>query len=232
VNGEADDYKPTVATIGNLDNQPLQELPVSALVVTRSVLDDQQSRLLSEVARNDASVGEDYAPVGWYQDFMIRGFTLDLASGFKINGLSTAGEQLVALENKESVEFLHGVDADEVGVASGGGLVNYVTRRPAGVSFVNLATDQRGTLYGGIDLGGFFGAQQQFGVRVNLAGERYTLLRPRRGWHAGIRSCGRRLENQPQHLLERRFRIPAFGAEIRRRLPITREYRRPGGCLS
>lgn len=170
--GPADDYKPTAATIGNLGNRPLEELPVSALVVTRSVLNDQQSRLLSEIARNDASVGEDYAPVGWYQDFMIRGFTLDLASGFKINGLSSAGEQIVALENKDSVEFLHGVDADEVGVASGGGLVNYVTKRPAsGVRTLNLATDQRGTRYGGIDLAGFLGSQQQFGVRVNLAGE-------------------------------------------------------------
>lgn len=172
VNGEvADDYKPTAMAIGNLSNQPLQELPISALVITRSLLDDQQARLLSDVAKNDASVGEDYAPVGWYQDFEIRGFPIDLASGIKINGLSTAGEQFIALENKDAVEFLHGVDSDEVGVASGGGLVNYVTKRPAGVRTLNLATDQRGTLYGGVDLGGFFGGQQQFGMRTNLAGE-------------------------------------------------------------
>ena len=172
VKGEvADDYKPTAMAIGNLSSQPLQELPISGLVVTRSLLDDQQARLLSDVAKNDASVGEDYAPVGWYQDFEIRGFPLDLASGIKINGLSAAGEQLIALENKEAVEFLHGVDSDEVGVASGGGLVNYVTKRPAGVRTLNLATDQRGTLYAGADLGGFFGAQQQFGIRTNLAGE-------------------------------------------------------------
>jgi len=172
VKGEvADDYKPANVAVGNLDNQPLQELPLSALVVTRSLLDDQQARLLSDVAKNDASVGEDYAPVGYYQDFEIRGFPLDLASGIKINGLSAAGEQLIALENKDAVEFLHGVDSDEVGVASGGGLVNYVTKRPAGVRTLNLATDQRGTLYAGVDLGGFLGAQQQFGVRANLAGE-------------------------------------------------------------
>src|SRR5208337_85312 len=64
VKGEvADDYKPANVAVGNLDNQPLQELPLSALVVTRSLLDDQQARLLSDVAKNDASVGEDYAPV-------------------------------------------------------------------------------------------------------------------------------------------------------------------------
>ncbi len=172
VNGEAaDDYKPSNVAIGNLDSQPLQDLPISALVITRSLLDDQQARLLSDVAKNDASVGEDYAPVGWYEDFEIRGFPLDLASAIKINGLSVAGEQLFPMENKDTVEFLHGVDSDEVGVASGGGLVNYVTKRPAVVRTLNLATDQRGTLYGGIDLGRFFGARQQFGIRTNLAGE-------------------------------------------------------------
>ncbi len=172
VNGEAaDDYKPTNVAIGNLDNQPLQELPLSALVVTRSLLDDQQARLLSDVAKNDASVGEDYAPVGWYQDFEIRGFPLDLASAIKINGLSVAGEQLFPMENKEAVEFLHGVDSDEVGVASGGGLVNYLTKRPASLRTLSVATDQRGTAYAAVDLGGFLGEQQQFGIRTNLGGE-------------------------------------------------------------
>lgn len=172
VNGEAaDDYKPANVAIGNLNDQPLQELPISALVVTRSLLDDQQARLPSDVAKNDASVGEDYAPVGWYQDFEIRGFPLDLASAIKINGLSVAGEQLFSMESKEAVEFLHGVDSDEVGVASGGGLVNYVTKRPAIVRTLNVATDHRGTMYAGVDLGGFFGVQQQFGIRTNLAGE-------------------------------------------------------------
>src|ERR1700760_1621811 len=162
VNAEAtDDFKPAMVTLGNLTNASLQELPVSALVFKRTLLDDQQARLLSDVAKNDASVGEDYAPVGWYQDFTIRGFTLDLASGFKINGLAAAGEQLFALENKESVEFLHGVDSDEVGVASGGGLINYVTKRPAIVRTVTVGTDQRGSFYSAVDLGTLFGAQQQ-----------------------------------------------------------------------
>jgi iron complex outermembrane receptor protein len=166
-----DDYAPESLAIGNLSNLPVQQTPISALVVSRSLLDDQQARLLSDVAKNDASVGEDYAPVGWYQDFEIRGFPLDLASGLKINGLTIAGEQLVPLENKESVEILKGVDGLESGVASGGGLINYVTKRPATVRTLNFATDHRGTAYGGLDVGTLFGAQKQFGVRVNLAGE-------------------------------------------------------------
>jgi len=171
VEGTQDDYKPESLVIGNLNNLPVQQTPISAVVVSRSLLDDQQARLLSDVAKNDASVGEDYAPVGWYQDFEIRGFPLDLASGLKINGLTIAGEQLVPLENKESVEILKGVDGLESGVASGGGLINYVTKRPATVRTLNFATDHRGTADGGLDVGALFGAQKQFGVRVNLAGE-------------------------------------------------------------
>ena len=53
---------------------PLVEMPQSALVVTRSVLDNQQARILSDVTKNDASIGDDYAPVGYYQDFQFAAF--------------------------------------------------------------------------------------------------------------------------------------------------------------
>jgi iron complex outermembrane recepter protein len=183
--GPADDYVPAAAMIGNLQNLPVAQLPVSAFVVTRSVIDDQQSRLLTEVASNDASVGEDYAPVGWYEDFQIRGFPIDLASGIKINGLAAAGEQIFALENKESVEFLKGVDGAETGVASGGGLINFVTKRPADVRSITVATDHRGSAYGAGDFGGFLGSTQQFGWRTNLASERLqSYVHGANGWRA------------------------------------------------
>ena len=43
-------------------------------MVTRGLLTDQGARLLSDVVKNDASIGEDYAPVGYYGDYEIRGF--------------------------------------------------------------------------------------------------------------------------------------------------------------
>ena len=51
----------------------------------RSPATDQRSvsRALSDVVKNDASVGEDYAPVGYYGDFQIRGFPIDLATGLR-----------------------------------------------------------------------------------------------------------------------------------------------------
>jgi iron complex outermembrane receptor protein len=163
----------------------LQHAPLSATVVTRDLLNDQVSRLLSDVVKNDASIGEDYAPVGYYGDFEIRGFPIDLATGLEINGMTIAGEQDVPLENKQSVEFLKGIAGVESGVSSAGGLIDYVTKRPAAIQAVDLATDHRGTAYGAVDLGHLFGSRKQVGARVNLAGERIqSYVNDADGWRA------------------------------------------------
>ena len=81
VHGEVkDDYLPDTVTVGTLDGATLEETPLSATVVTHELMEDQGVRLLSDVVKNDASFGEDYAPVGYYGDFEIRGFPIDLAS--------------------------------------------------------------------------------------------------------------------------------------------------------
>ncbi len=167
-------YEPADAGVGTLPglSGSIQETPLSITVATRSLIDDQGARLLSDVVKNDASIGEDYAPVGYYGDFTIRGFPIDLATGLEVNGVTIAGEQDVPLENKEQVEFLKGIAGVESGVASSGGLIDYVTKRPALVQAVDLATDHRGTAYGAIDLGRLLGDHKQVGVRFNAAGER------------------------------------------------------------
>jgi iron complex outermembrane receptor protein len=186
VHGEVkDDYLSDAVTVGNLDGVTLEETPLSATVVTRELLSDQGARVLSDVVKNDASIGEDYAPVGYYGDYEIRGFTIDLATGLQVNGMTIAGEQDVPLENKERVEFLKGIAGVESGVASAGGLINYVTKRPAAIEAVDLATDHRGTAYGAVDLGHLFGSRKQVGVRVNLAGEDIqSYVNDANGWRA------------------------------------------------
>jgi iron complex outermembrane recepter protein len=180
-----DDYLPETVTVGTLDGATLQQTPLSATVITRDLLNDQVSRLLSDVVKNDASVGEDYAPVGYYGDFEIRGFPIDLATGLEINGMTVAGEQDVPLENKQSVEFLKGIAGVESGVASAGGLIDYVTKRPVAIEAVDIATDHRGSAYGAVDLGHLFGSRKQVGARVNLAGERIqSYVNGADGWRA------------------------------------------------
>ena len=186
VHGEVkDDYLPESVTVGTLDGLPLKDAPLSATVVTRDLLNDQVARLLSDVVKNDASVGDDYVPVGYYGDYQIRGFLLDLATGLEINGMTIAGEQDVPLENKERVEILKGIAGVESGVTSAGGLIDYVTKRPATVGAVDLATDHRGTAYGALDLGRFVGSRKQVGARINLAGERIaSYMNDTNGWRA------------------------------------------------
>jgi iron complex outermembrane recepter protein len=186
VHGEVkDDYLPESVTVGTLDGEVLKNAPLSATVVTRDLLNDQVTRLLSDVVKNDASVGNDYVPVGYYGDYQIRGFTIDLATGLEINGMTIAGEQDVPLENKERVELLKGIAGVESGVASAGGLIDYVTKRPAAVGGVDMATDHRGTAYGAVDLGKFFGTRKQLGARINLAGERIaSYMNDTNGWRA------------------------------------------------
>jgi iron complex outermembrane recepter protein len=186
VQGEVkDDYLPESVTVGTLDSVQLKDAPISATVVTRDLLNDQVARLISDVVKNDASVGDDYVPVGYYGDYQIRGFPIDLATGFEIDGMTIAGEQDVPLENKERVEILKGIAGVESGVASAGGLINYETKRPATVAALDMATDHRGTAYGALDLGRFFANAKQVGVRINLAGERIvTYMNDTNGWRA------------------------------------------------
>jgi iron complex outermembrane recepter protein len=179
----SDDYLPAELSAGSLDNLPLASAPVSAIVVTRDLMNDQVSRLLSDVVKNDASIGEDYAPVGYYGDYQIRGFTIDLATGLQINGMPIAGEQDVPLENKQSVQLLKGIAGVESGVTTAGGLIDFVTKRPAVVKTIDMATDHRGTAYAAADLGQLFGSAKQFGVRVNMAGEDiHTYVESASGW--------------------------------------------------
>ncbi|AYR23083.1 TonB-dependent siderophore receptor [Herbaspirillum rubrisubalbicans] len=159
------------AAVAGFDDAPLLDTPASVAVVTGAQMRDQQSRVLSDVVKNDASINENYAPVGYYENFSIRGVTLDPASAYRIDGLTVAGEQTIALENKERVEFLKGVAGLQAGVSSAGGIVNYVTKRPANVRSITLGSDSYGSRYLATDLGALFGEQQQFGLRLNAAHE-------------------------------------------------------------
>ena len=186
VQGEVEDhYFSNALAVGSLNGATLQETPLSATEVTRDLLNDQVSRLLSDVVKNDASVGDDYVPVGYYGVYEIRGFPIDLATGLQLNGMTIAGEQDVPLENKERVELLKGIAGVESGVASAAGLINYVTKRPATIEAIDLATDHRGTAYGAVDFGRLFGSKKQLGARINLAGEKIaSYMNDTNGWRA------------------------------------------------
>lgn len=168
---EPSDYGSALTRLG-LTRRTLLDTPASATIIPRGLIDDQGARGVLGLIGNDASVGENYAPLGYYESLSIRGFTLDNASGYKRNGLTIANESSMPLENKERVEILKGVAGFEAGLAAPGGVVNYVTKQPtdAPLRRVTLEMSGRGTRYGHADLGGRFG---RFGWRFNAAREEF-----------------------------------------------------------
>ncbi|KAE9651610.1 TonB-dependent siderophore receptor [Pseudomonas fluorescens] len=164
-------YRADTASVGGFSETPLLDTPASITVLNAALIKDQQARLLSEVLRNDASVGDSYAPIGYYENFVVRGFSLNAASSYKINGRTITGEQNVALENKQQVEVLKGLAGLQSGISEPSGVINYVTKRPEDVRSVTVSTDDRGSGYIATDVGGWFGTEQQFGLRANVAHE-------------------------------------------------------------
>lgn len=164
-------YQASTASVAGFSEAPLVDTPASITVINAALIKDQQARLLSEVLRNDASVGDSYAPVGYYENFVVRGFSLNAASSYKINGRTLTGEQNVALENKQQVEVLKGLAGLQSGISEPSGVINYVTKRPEDVRSVTVSTDDRGSGYVATDVGGWFGSEQQFGLRANVAHE-------------------------------------------------------------
>jgi len=97
-----DAYRARAASVAGFDEATLLDTPASVTVVTAATLQDQQARLLTDVIKNDPGISENYAPVGYYENISIRGFPLDLASGYRINGMTISGEQNVALETRKA----------------------------------------------------------------------------------------------------------------------------------
>ncbi|MFC5741692.1 TonB-dependent siderophore receptor [Dyella tabacisoli] len=177
-----DGYVVSQSQANSFGQASLQDTPATINVLSRDLLDDRQPRSLSELARSDASLGDSYAPVGYYQNVAIRGFPLDLATGYRFNDLSITGEQTMALENIQQVDILKGAAGLDAGVLAPGGVINYVGKRAANVQTATLGTDSHGSRYGALDLGRWL--TPTFGLRFNTAYE---------GTHAYVQhSNGRR----------------------------------------
>lgn len=156
---------------GGTEEVALKDIPASVTVISKDLLDDRQARVMSEAARLDASIGDYYAAMGYYENLYIRGFPLDAATSYRINGMSVTGEQNIAFENKERLEILKGVGAMQAGAASPSGIINYVTKRPKDVQSITLSTGERGIQYVAADYGTFLGETKSLGIRINAAHE-------------------------------------------------------------
>ncbi len=163
-------------SLSGLSKQDLAYVPASISRIDADQIEAQQAKVLGDVIQQDASVGENYAPIGYYPNVVTRGFVLGQGSSYFVNSQLIRGEQNVALENKQQVDILKGISAMQAGLSTPGGVIHYVTKRPeAQIGSLNLDVDEYGDNTVAVDVGDLFGAAQQFGFRVNLANQN---LRP------------------------------------------------------
>lgn len=162
--------RPPIALTGILGERlPIAEAPVQ---VTGYLLADDLppgSQRLATALQRDASVGENYATTGYYENFTVRGFTLDRGSAYRINGFVVPAEFHIPLDNMESVEILKGVGGLHGGQVSAGGTINFVTRRPLNVRAVGLEVDGHGGSLVTGEVGRALSEPTGIGVRLTAA---------------------------------------------------------------
>jgi iron complex outermembrane receptor protein len=158
------------AAVGGFADTPIVDTPASITAIGRTQMQDLSIRSTTEALRYDASVSDAYNAVGYAEQFSIRGFALDNNYSYRKDGFAIPGDTQIPLENKERIEVLKGLAGLTAGVATPGGIVNYVTKRPtnAPLRSATVEVSERGTLYGSVDLGGRFD-DRRFGFRLNAA---------------------------------------------------------------
>lgn len=159
------------ASVGSFSDAPLRETPASISVITHEQMEERSIRTATDAVKYDASVQNAYNAVGLADWFSIRGFTLDMGSNYRKDGMVVLAHSMIPMENKERFEILKGLAGLQAGMASSGGILNYVVKRPTNqpLRSVTLEASERGTLYGAIDLGGR-SEDKRFGYRINAAG--------------------------------------------------------------
>jgi len=162
-------YTSKKVNLSGFQSTDIKKIPASISTITAERIADQHAKTLTDVIKNDSSLGDGYAAIGYYPNFVARGFALDLGSSYLINGHTIRGEQNIALENKERVEILKGISAIQSGMSTPGGVVNYVTKRAADVKSISVDANSEGGYTLATDVGGFL--NDNFGYRINLAHE-------------------------------------------------------------
>jgi len=158
------------ASVGGFGEASLFDTPASITAIGRTQMQDLSIRSTTDAMRFDASVADAYNAVGYAEQFSIRGFALDNNYSYRKDGFAIPGDTQIPLENKERIEVLKGLAGLTAGIATPGGIVNYVTKRPtnAPLRSATVEVSERGTLYGNVDLGGRFD-DRRFGYRINAA---------------------------------------------------------------
>jgi iron complex outermembrane receptor protein len=120
------------ASVGTRTDTPIMETPLSVVVVSQQVLQDQQVTSLDQAVKNVSGVtitGQANSVGIQSEAITIRGFTTSdvYRDGFRVDGGAASTFQFA---NVASVEVLKGSGAILYGFSEPGGIVSYTTKQP------------------------------------------------------------------------------------------------------
>jgi iron complex outermembrane receptor protein len=159
-------------SLGALGDKAAEDVPFSIKSYNEALILNQQPQSLGQVLENDPSVRTTYGFGNAAEVFVIRGFPL-YGDDVGIDGLyGIAPRQLIAPELYDSVQVINGASAFLNGAAPGGsglgGSVNLIPKR-ANRDLTRLTGNwQEDEHFGGsFDVARRFGANREWGVRIN-----------------------------------------------------------------
>ncbi|EZP39873.1 TonB-dependent siderophore receptor [Janthinobacterium lividum] len=164
---------PLTTEAGSFRGASIMDVPSTVNVITRELLEQQAVSGLYDAVRNTAGVTRQQNGGETWDQLVIRGIGVENRTNYRLNGsLPIMNFSQVPMENKERVEVLKGASALYYGFTSPAGVVNFVTKRAGSqpVTSMGLSLDDRGSAVANVDVARRFGAQQEFGVRINAAG--------------------------------------------------------------
>jgi iron complex outermembrane receptor protein len=159
-----DTYRVAQIAVGPLGEKPLLDTPYSITVVPVNLAENQQLQNVRELFRYIPSVqGENIRPQS-------RGLQASVVQNTRIDGLNITATTDYAIEQFERIEVYNGLTGALYGPASPAGTFNYVFKRPtaAALSALKFGYTSDGNLLAHVDVSRRFGAEGQFGARVNL----------------------------------------------------------------
>ncbi|MFT4069374.1 MAG: TonB-dependent receptor [Paraburkholderia sp.] len=165
----------TPVSVGALGARSQLETPFSTTVVSGEDIADRQANKLGDVFAGDASVTDSSNPYNaWATYISIRGLPIDWQNGFRIDGNPFISYGItMPYENLERVELLKGLGGFMYGFVQPGGVVNYVTKKPAEQPVTSLSFGYRmdSVFSQHADLSRRFGPDGMFGARINYTHE-------------------------------------------------------------
>ncbi|RZJ46145.1 MAG: TonB-dependent siderophore receptor [Brevundimonas sp.] len=165
----------TGGRVGMFGSQGVMDTPFNTISYTEALARDQQARSVADVLQNDPAVRVTKGFGNFQELYIIRGFPV-YSDDMTYNGLyGVLPRQFVASEFIERVEVFHGATAFLNGAAPGGsgvgGAFNLTPKR-AGDAPLNRLTvgwDGGEALYAAGDFSRRFGADNEWGARLNVA---------------------------------------------------------------